>query len=397
MMRGKERVLPVPASDYPSPPSLLLTGLQGMPEDAMQRHELANGISQRGILLLSANDVSLLPEALWCFEKAIVLRRDLPLDDNPWFRWGLSAGWMNRGDVLTRMGKPELLDEAVRSYDEAIRHLEKIPLRENDGVPGPHPHPGGRHALAWMNRAVALRAQGTPESREEALRSLERARHLLEAYATPGVPLNPVMLATLEVNRAALLLEMSPPQMLGALQAAEEALSLGQPQQEQTDPEAAEVGLKARHVYCHAVAMLLESPPVDARFADGWIMQATERVEEAMALAALWKGQSELFETLRLELFHYGCRIYLAYQPQFMAEFLLDVLDPERGSPLHSSQVEDLHAAGLEALALAAEVLKRRGPLDFGLQKVDRLLEVIGALNAAAERIKQLPKARAGG
>lgn len=363
----------------------------------MQRHELANGISQRGIVLLSANDVSLLPEALWCFEKAIVLRRDLPLDDNPWFRWGLSAGWMNRGDVLTRMERPELLDEAVRSYDEAIRHLELMPPQENDGVPGPHPHPGGRHALAWMNRAITLRAQGTPESQAEALRSLERARHLLEAHATAAAPLNTVMLATLEVNRAALLLEMAPPRMLEALKAAEEALSLCDTEHAKCDAESAEVGLKARHVHCHAVAMLLESPPVDARFADGWIMEATERVEEAMALAARWKGQMEVFEALRLELFHYGCRIYLAYQPHFMAEFLLDVLDPERGSPLHSCQVEDMHAAGLEALAMAAEVLKRRGPLDFGLQKVDRLLEVIDGLNAAAERIKKLRKARAAG
>ncbi len=351
-----------------------------MPENPLHRHELANGMTQRGIVLLSANEASLLPEALWCFEKAIVLRRDLPLDDNAWFRWGLSAGWMNRGDVLTRMGKPELLPEAVRSYDEALAHLEKMPALEGANVTG-------RHALAWMNRAISLRAQRTPESLAEALCSLDKARMLLEAHATAEMPVDPMTLATLAMNRAALLLEMSPPCTLEAMDVATEALDLCQ-REEKTVLLAAEVGLKARHAYCHAVATLLESPPVDARRADGWIMQATERVEEAMALTVLWRGQSAFFDVLRLELFHYGCRIYLAYQPHFMAEFLLDVLDPERGSPLHAG-AEDLHAAGLEALTMAAEVLKRRGPLDFGLQGVDRLLEVITSLNAAAERIKR--------
>lgn len=369
------------SSDYPSPPSLLITGLQGMPEDPTQRHELANGISQRGIVLLSANDPGLLPEALWCFEKAIVLRRDLALDDNPWFRWGLCAGWMNRGDVLTRLGNPDLLPEAVRSYDEALAHLAKLPPMEEANVTG-------RHALAWMNRAISLRAQRTPESLDAALRSLDNAKALLEAHVTVERPIDPMTLATLGMNRAALLLELEEPRLPEAMQAADDVLLLCQAA-EKKDLLAAEIGLKARHVYCHSVAALLESPPVDARFADGWIMQATERVEEAMGLTAQWAGQGNAFKDLRLELFHYGCRIYLAYQPHFMAEFLLDVLDPERGSPL-LSHVEELHAAALEALAMAAEVLKRRGPLDFGLQKMDRLLEVISGLNAAAERIKKL-------
>lgn len=354
----------------------------------MQRHELANGISQRGIVLLSANDVSLLPEALWCFEKAIVLRRDLPLEENVWFRWGLCAGWMNRGDVLTRMGRPELLDEALRSYDEALGHLEKMPLVEE-------PNKLGRHALAWMNRAITLRAQRTPESLEKALRSLDNARTLLEAHATPERQVDFLTLATLAMNRAALLIEAAPPRMLEAMDATAEAAFLAQPL-EKTDLLGAEVALKSRHVYCHAVAMLLESPPVDARRADGWIMQATEWVEEAMGLTAWWERKGHAFKELRLELFHYGCRIYLAYQPHFMAEFLLDVLDPERGSALHAC-AEDLHAAGLDALAMAAEVLKRRGPLDFGLQGMDRLLEVIGDLNLAAQRIKKLQTPKVAG
>ncbi len=71
-----------------------------------------------------------------------------------------------------------------------------------------------------------------------------------------------------------------------------------------------------------------------------------------------------------------------------MAEFLLDVLDPEQGSPL-LAQANDLYQVGLEALSLAATELRRRGPLDLGLQKMDRLIEVLESLSQAAERIKK--------
>jgi len=352
------------------------------PADPAQRHELANVWTRRGIALLSANDTAALPEALKCFETAIVLRRDLPLEENAWFRWGLTAGWMNRGDVLTRLGGEAGLLEAVRCYDVAISHLEKLPPQVEMNVLG-------RLTLAWMNRAVSLRAQKTAESLQEALHSLNRAKSALQTGSTEKLAVDAMTLATLEVNRVGVLLEMTPPQALAALDAAREALQFCQPLETQ-DELAAELGLKARHAFCHAVALLLEAPPVDPTQADDWIMRATDGVEEAMTLSAVWEGRgTAFFPQLRHELFRYGCRMYLAYQPQFMAEFLLDVLDPERGSPLRSG-AKDLHEAGREALSMAAEVLKRRGPLDLGLQGMDRLLELLKTLNQAADRIKNL-------
>lgn len=381
---------------FPLPHSPLLTGLPpDFPalEGAEQRHELATAVTQRGLALLSSGPPEALPEALCCFETAIVLRRDLPLEQSPWFRWGLSAGWMNRGDALARMGSAEALAESVRSYDEALAHLQQMVPVEGMNVQG-------RHVLAWMNRAVPLRAQGSAESRAQALHSLEQAQSLLDAAASA---VDPLTRATVAVNRAALLLELTPPRREEAMQVAEAALQ-DCADHEQKDALAAETGLKARHAWCYAVALLLEEPPLelDTRVADEWIHRATDRVEEALTLSSHWLAQAAqagpaaasfaaALEALRLELFRYGCRIYLAYQPHFMAEFLLDVLDPERGSSL-AGQTAALHHAGVEALALAAEVLKRRGPLDFGLKKMDRLLEVLQGLSVAAERIKKLPK-----
>lgn len=352
------------------------------PED---RNAVAKAWMQRGIALLSTDDETAFPEALHCFEQALAIRRELPFEQSAWHRWLLTACWMNRGDVLTRLGGEVNLAEAVRSFDEAVFHLTRLPLDED-------PQYRGRLVLAWMNRSLALRALSKAE---EALTSLEQAAHTLEQGVTPDRPADLSLKATLMANHAALLLELPCPKALEALQAADAVLTLTR-KDETSDLLAAEIGLKARHTFCHAVAMLLETPPVDARHADEWIMQATDKVDEAMALTLLWegKGMPRHFHRLRLELFEYGCRIYLAYQPHFMAEFLLEVLAPGQNQ---TPAPEDLCQAGLEALRLAAEVLRQRGPLDFGLGGMERLLEVLQSLNEAAERIKMLPTRRIDG
>lgn len=359
------------------------------PDSPEERNAVAKVWMKRGIALLSANVQAALPEALQCFDQALAIRRDLPFEESAWYRWLLTACWMNRGDVLTRLGSPENLHSAIQSFDEAIFHLLRLPLEAD-------PQYRSRLALAWMNRALALRAQATPESLHEALLSLDRAKIVLEESVTPERPLGSSMPATLLINRAAILLELSTPRPLEALQVAQAAMDLSQPTEHQV-LQAAEISLKARHIFCHAVAVLLETPPVDTTRADDWIMQATDKVDEAMHLTALWEqhaGASH-FRGLRQELFRYGCHLLLAYQPHFMAEFLLDVLDPEQGSPLLAKEA-DLYQVGLESLDLAATELRRRGPLDLGLKGMDRLIEVLESLSRAAERIKKRAKLSSG-
>jgi len=347
-----------------------------------ERNAVAKIWMKRGIALLSAADPAALPEALTCFDQALAIRRELPFEESSWFRWLLTACWMNRGDVLTRLGNPAQLTAAVHSFDEAIFHLQKLPLEEDSQY-------RGRLALAWMNRSLALRAEGSPESLSTALASLDQGKTVIEESVSAHLPVNEALLPTLLLNRSALLLEVSPPRMLEAMQVADEAQILSRSSEHLT-LQSAEIGLKARHIFCRAVAMLLESPPVDTSRADDWIIQATDKVDEAMHLTAKWESQGmpEHFRVLRRELFRYGCSLLLAYQPHFMAEFLLDVLDPGQGSPLLAKE-QDLYQAGLEALDMAAAELRRRGPLDLGLQKMDRLIQVLESLSHAAERIKK--------
>ncbi|WP_395735751.1 hypothetical protein [Prosthecobacter sp.] len=349
------------------------------------RNAVAKTWMKRGIALLSANDPAALSEALQCFDQALAIRRELPFEESAWYRWLLTACWMNRGDVLTRLGRPEDLSAAIHSFDEAIFHLLHLPLDAD-------PQYRSRLALAWMNRSLALRAQATSESLQEALLSLDRASKVLEESVTPQRPLGAAMPATVLINRAAVLLELSPPRAFEALEVAQTALALSQPTEHEV-LQAAEISLKARHIFCHAVAVLLETPPVDATHADDWIMQATDKVDEAMHLTASWEQHAGAahFRGMRQELFRYGCHLLLAYQPHFLAEFLLDVLDPEQGSPLLARE-GDLYQVGLQSLDLAASELRRRGPLDLGLKGMDRLIDVLETLSRAAERIKKRAK-----
>lgn len=354
-------------------------------DSAEDRHVMAKVWMQRGIALLSADNAAALPEALNCFEQALAIRQELPFEENARYRWLLTACWMNRGDVLTRLGGESNLSEAIRSFDEAICHLTRLPLEED-------PQYRGRLVLAWIIRSLALRTLSKPE---EALASLAQARQALLEGVRPDRPADLTLQVTLMTNHAALLLELPSPKALEAMQASQAVLDLSR-KDEKNDLLAAEIGLKARHTFCHAVALLLETPPLITKDVDEWILQATDYVDEAMQLVAAWesKGMPRHFHRLRLELFEYGCRLYLAYQPHFMAEFLLDVLDPAQGQ---KAVPADLCDAGIEALKLAADVLQRRGPLDFGLGGMDRMLEVLESLNQAAERIKKLPKRLIGG
>jgi tetratricopeptide (TPR) repeat protein len=337
------------------------------------RHAEANQWTLRGIALLSCREPAALPEALACFEQAISLRRDLPLELQPWFRWGLTAGWMNRAEALHRLGRN---DEALQSYDEAVRHLALVPPDLDEAV-------RWRAALAHMNRALVLRDLGA-ERLPEALATVHNA---IEHLSRPP-PANARERGTLGVafvNQARMLLDLSPAPLREAQAAALRGVELLR-ELESSDATAAEAALHARHAFCLATAILLESPPVAVPEADAWIITATDAVEEGLALYQKW--QAELDEVLRpvaVELFRFGGRIYLAYQPQFLAEYLEDLV-----SWLQASQAEGefLEAAG-ESLETAAVVLRGRGPGQLGSRRLEDTLALLARLEQVAAEIRR--------
>lgn len=323
----------------------------------------ASAMVRRGLELLALDEASAWRQALACFDRALELRRGKALEDGPWQRWGLTAAWMNRADVLHRLGQHEA---SLAAYDEALAQLQLLPLDVEPAF-------RWRLGLAWMNRALPLQALG---HLAEAAGSLEQAIRILEHPQL--VSLRDLgALGSAWSNLARVRLVQEDP--LAALPAVRQSLAVLAPFERQ-DAAAAVVALQARHAACDAVARLLEAGCRDADQAEAWIHEATDGMEAALDLAHFWQGRD--FGDLPLQLFRFGCRIYLAYQPQFLGEFLLDVLRPP------SRRQPDYFQAAEEALQAAAIVLRERGPADLGLRRLDDLLGLLQRLQLAAEQIR---------
>ena len=327
-------------------------------------HEEANARTRRGIGLLEKGDRDSLGEALGEFDRAIKLRRGLPLDEDPLFRWGLAAGWMNRGDVLRRQGKAA---ESVVSYDEALAVLEGLE---------DHPAVRNRRALAWNGRGLAsgrledfskaIEVIGEPVDRDQSL-TLAAAR----LHRSEVAPARDEVLAD----------------AMGALEGVNDI--------EFTVEAAAEIALKARHRICRCWCEWLESPGTSTKPVDDWIAATTDRVEEALALERAWERTGvRSMRAVACDLFRLGLKVYGTCQPHFLAEFLLDSLDPER-SPGAPADDPGFQAAAVKALKETMAVVAFRGTSHVD-DEVARQLDLLEGLRVADRRLAVLQRKSSG-
>lgn len=335
---------------------------------------------KRGIAILDANATGKLPQAIGCFDKAIEWRRNLPLKKNPMFPYGLAAGWMNRADALTRIGGGKNLTEALRSYDEALKLLRDLPLDEN-------PLFRRRLAIAWQNRGLVLQKQN---ALAEAEKSFEEAIAVLKNERAIEISDRNQILAAVWLNLAnGLILEKTFAAAEKARADAKQTLSLVS-QIEESDLSAAEVGFKARHILCQAVAQLLaEKNPADSEIKNP-AAEATDAVDEGLALARKWEFQGVgQFRPLAQELFHFGARIYQIFQPHFLNEFLLENFDPAQ-SPKAFVKNPEMQAAALESLWRAFRDIQRGGFKKLNTPEFSELLERLRELRVVEERLMAL-------
>ena len=338
---------------------------------------------KRGIALLNENTTASLTDSSRCFERAIELRRTLPLAENSWYRYVLAAGWMNRGDALTRLGSTENFQEAVHSFDEALTLLRTLEL-ESD------PLFRKRRALAWMNRGLALQEQETSVSLRAALASFDEAIAVLREREFPEY--RPILACAL-TNRGNALLRITPPAPDLARESVEQALALVAGAEEQ-ELLAAETGLKARHILCRAIAIQLADRESKIPLED-LVAAATDAVDDGMKLARNWEARGERrFRDLAGELFRFGARAYQMHQSHFLTEFLLENLDPSQS---HDAFPVDpkMHAAAGEAIARAFAELQREGFRSLNTPSFDRFLKTLRRLRITQTRLDELRRAAA--
>lgn len=345
------------------------------------RNEMASAWTKRGIALLNENTTASLTESLHCFDRAIELRRSPPLRETPWYRYLLAGGWMNRGDALTRLGVPENLAAAVRSYDQALALLQTLDLTSD-------PRFRKRLALAWMNRGVTLQAQGTALSVRDALGSFDEAIALCRDPAVIDAESRTILVCGL-TNRGNALILIQPAAPALARTSVEEALALiaGVEQQELS---AAETGLKGRHILCRAIALQIAERSATT-VSEDLVAVVTDVVDDAMTLARFWEARGERrLRDLAEELFRFGARAYQIHQPHFVAEFLLENLDPRQTAGGVFPTDQKLHSAASETIASALAAIQREGFRSINTPRFNRFLERIRQLRIAQTRLDEL-------
>ncbi|WP_367872310.1 tetratricopeptide repeat protein [Luteolibacter sp. Populi] len=336
------------------------------------KNELANLHTNRGICLLTAGETEKFPEALADFDAAIALRKDLPLDEDPSFRWGLSAGWMNRGDVLHRLERDE---EAVVAYDEALALLGQLSHEEN-------PAARQRYALAWANRGLAV------ADPDEARRCFDQCIELL------GEPQNPQQLLTLcnaTLNRGRHSLQVAGDAEATADDARQVLQLIGQ--HERAHPAPAEMALQARHLLAHALCAWLDGNRKGPGIAEDWIGDATDTVEEALAVERFWEQQGvTALRPLACDLFELGLHVYRVCQPHFFADFLVETMDPEMspGAPFADPRFQ---AAAARALQQAVnEVAQRAAASSLEPEAMEKQQAILKTLKLADHRLAELQR-----
>ena len=253
-----------------------------------------------------------------------------------------------------------------------LRCWESLPLGENALYPR-------RLAITWINRGIVLQ-------KRDAARCFRKAIDVLEQPAAAAVADGPALLAGAWTNLAGVLVGLDEAEAGAARSAANKALALVK-KSERDDAVFAEMGLKARHALCRLAVQEVSDKKA---MVDETLAEATDAVDEGLALAEHWKFQEQGdFARLAREIFRFGCRIHENREPHFLAEYLMEGLALERfggAVPLDEATCDGVQAAIWSAL----DNLQVEGFQFVATPQLEPFLADIEALRKAEERLKAL-------
>jgi hypothetical protein len=166
-----------------------------------------------------------------------------------------------------------------------------------------------------------------------------------------------------------------------ARRAAERALSLIRVS-ERSLLAAAESGLKARHMLCQ---ICVAGRTAEGRLDNISLNETTDLVDEALILIAHWESSDEYhFITQAVAFFTLGCFLYRTHQPQFLAEFILETLQPAAEKAFLRFHPA-LHRSATDALWQALRDIQRQ---DFNSDDATRLAR-LAELREAEKRLAE--------
>jgi hypothetical protein len=308
-------------------------------------------------------------EAMDAFDRAVDLMERLPLESNPRFRHNLAAAWMNRADTFSRIDTDSSRERALEAYHHAVVVAGELPLDEK---------PSFRVLLGscWINLGTL---QQRMARNPQAVLSYERAASALGRLAESGHRLACHHAATAWTNRGEALLCMSSGDGAGnAVDSARTALR--QIEGRHLDgPTGAKLGLRALRVLARGLEILARS---GSRTPEG-VAEMTDVAERGIDRAFMGRrSEPEFFDPFVLWFFSFGSRIYGRYQPQFLAEYLEEVLGrwDFAGSPAGGDEMRRIARL---ATSGALESLGRNRILAAGAPRTERLLGTVRELRHA--------------
>lgn len=317
--------------------------------------QFANLHTCRGLALLSQGDTGSLELALADFDQAIAVRESGEVSRSE--LWGLAAARLNRADALAGIGGVDRLLEAKASTERALQDLADFDPAENVAF-------RTRHALAWMKQgeySARLRHEFRQGEAADAFIPFEKAIGLLREGVASGLEESRRLLAVAlnNLSRTRLLLEGRGSEK--GLAESDESLTLQQ-DFELSAPDTAALGASTRIARgCHIESL---DERGDRR------MEITDLAEEGLARAAEARqrfGPGALNGPLLGELTRLGAQAYLHSAPRFLADFLLDQLDPDRNES-HFADVAEVHEVAVRTLWNGIAEIQRGGFSGIGTE-----------------------------
>lgn len=303
---------------------------------------------QRGQSLEAAGTPAALSEAIECYDRVIALLQETDSTD-PTATRQLAIGWMNRGNALQKHDSAAAVRDAVRAYDRAIALFAQLVSTDNALL--------NSTGAAWLNRGQALQKLSGREYLLAAINSTEEAISLLCRLPVETNLDQRLNLAGAQLNLAQLLLESDATDRgMRASAALAAALELTA-RHEQQRAGFADLGLKARRTLCQQIGEWLiatDDPTRQARL----IASASDAIDTGMTLARHWEALGVThFRPLSERLFRFGTAFYQRHQVHFLADFVLENLDPATCSDAITAHAE-LFVIARETLTTARHDLR---------------------------------------
>lgn len=334
--------------------------LPDSPTDAQQRLRRANLVTCKGIAQLTSGDPKAIQKSLASFDESIALR-DTP-DATEADRWGLAAAWLNRADALAILGGKDNLEQAVLDCEKSRGPIEDFELAQNPLI-------RSRLSLSWMKAGefcARLSAEHGENRKNESIANFREAITVLREGVEEDSEESRRMLAAAlnNLSRTRLLL-WEAGSAEGEAEAREAMALLGDAAF--LSPELLFLALSSR---LNAAYHIAQSPAVKEgeNTADtDRLLEVTDLMEDALGIAANGRkqlGKESVDENLLGELARVGAQSYLIASPNFLAEFLYDLLDPERGED-HFADSAVVHEAAVRTLWRGIAQVQNAGFADF--------------------------------